>query len=280
MIAQRLLNGQTQVVPRKSADMDTRLMRRVASGDERAIEVLLDRWMPSLFKFTDDLRMDTSAGDVVVEEVFRRVMFEAPRFAARPEKFHDWLRVTIRDCASAIIAKQPHRIRTSRPAADAEGEAVAEIHSVAVDSCSALLQDARLPEALSFMNSLTPFRFTGIYRFDGMSVQNIHLFDRQTGFGSDGSVSPVSGTYCVWIQESLSVVQMKDSGSDPRAVAHPKRDIVRSYCGGPIFDPRGDLIGTICHFDYEPRETPSDVLALIEAVGPMLVNVVAPAPIS
>jgi GAF domain-containing protein len=215
----------------------------------------------------------------VVEEVFRRVIFEAPRFGARPEKFHAWLRATIRDCASAIIARRMGA-RPAPPVVNPNAEAFAEIHSIAVASCHALLRDARLPEALAFLNSLTPFRFTAIYRFDGMSVENIHLFDRQAGFGSDGSVSPVSSTYCVWIQETMSVVQMKDSRSDPRASLHPKRDIVRSYCGGPIFDATGNLIGTVCHFDYEPRETPSDVLALLEAVGPMLVAAVASAPSS
>ena len=101
-------------------------------------------------------------------------------------------------------------------------------------------------------------------------LANLYLFDRQTGLGRDSTVAKVSDTYCLWINETLSVVQMSDAMTDPRAENHSKRETVRSYCGGPILDQAGDLFGTICHFDFEPRGNSVETLPVLAEVGPML----------
>ncbi len=249
--------------------VDVTLLDRMAKGDGQAAGVLVDRWASSLYSLTDGLRMDRTSGDAVVAEVFRRMLFEAPRFVARPEKFFDWLKNTARDCASAVL------LRRSAPTRPARKSDLPNAGAHVAESCSAMLREARLPDALQYLNSLTPYRFTAIYRFDGLRIRNVHMFDRIAGWGSDGSVSATSDTYCLWIQESLTVVQMGDSLSDSRAIGHPKREIVRSYCGGPICDTAGSLLGTICHFDYETRSTTPDVLAALQAVSPLLVAAVA-----
>lgn len=247
-------------------DEESILMRRIANGEEGAVEEIVDRWAPTLCAFTDGLRIDPRVADTAIDEVFRRVMFEAPRFVARPERLSEWLRETVRNCVAATIAR--NSIAGPRH----------EVRMVESEACLALVREQRVAEAMRYMNSLTPFRFTGIYRFDGMSVANVHLFDRQCGFGSDGSVAPVSSTFCLWINESLSVVQMTDSMTDPRAFGHPKREVVRSYCGGPICGEEGELVGTICHFDYEPRDIPAGLLAMLDAIGPSLHSIVAADP--
>lgn len=248
-------------------------MRRIAAGDEEAVGAIVDRWVSPFYAFTDGLRMNMDAADVAIEEVFRRVMFDAPRFVARPEKFRAWVLETVRNCVAATIARNSAGTETGSKSSRAA--MFSEIQSVERERCLALIREQRIADAMRYLNSLTQFRFTGIYRFDGMSVQNIHLFDRVCGFGSDGSVSQVSGTFCLWINETLSVVRMTDSFSDPRAIGHPKREIVRSYCGGPICNEFGDLLGTICHFDYEPRDVPPGMLEILEAVGPSLGSVVS-----
>ena len=247
-------------------------MRRIADGDEQAVGAMVDRWVSRLYSFTDGLRVSVGAADVAIEEVFRRLIFEAPRFVARPEKFNAWLQETVRNCVSATVARKT--VAGSHRTGIRKGATMTEIQTVEGEACLALLRQQRVDDAMRYLNSLTQFRFTGIYRFDGMSVTNIRLFDRQSGFGSDGSVTPISSTFCLWINESLSVIQMTDSMSDPRAIGHPKREIVRSYCGGPICGEAGELIGTICHFDYDPREIPSEMLAILEVVGPSLASVV------
>ncbi len=269
MLAQQLRTKSKADISRPYPNADARLISRVASGDYNAIGVFVDRWMATFFKFTDNLHLNEADGEVVAEEVFRRVMFEAPRFVARPEKFADWLRGTLSDCTAATVLK---------PAIHGPFHSCAQTDKAALSagamSCSALLRESRVPEALSFLNSLTPYRFTAVYRIEGMSISNIHIFDRLVGHGRDGTVSPFSQTYCLWIQESLSVVQMSDSLIDPRATGHPKQLVIRSYCGGPILNEAGDLLGSICHFDYEPQDTTPGMLADLEAVGPLLARLV------
>lgn len=270
MLAQQLTTNPKVDITSKYPNADAKLIRRIALGDDKAVGLFVDRWMSTFFKFTDSFRLNEADGEIVAEEVFRRVMFEAPRFVARPEKFADWLRGTIRDCTAAAVLKPVFP-------ASFENLATTEKPSVSAGamSCFALLRESRVGDALAFLNSLTPYRFTAVYRIDGMSISNVHLFDRATGQGSDGSVSPVSQTYCLWIQETLSVVQMRDSLVDPRAVGHPKQLVIRSYCGGPIRNDGGELVGTICHFDYESRDNAPGVLEDLETVGPLLAGVVA-----
>lgn len=270
MIPQHSPPFSSRPVSRRLPDADVKLLGRIAKGDAPAIGTFVDRWSASLYRLTDGLRMDIKGGDKVAEEVFRRVLFEAPRFAARPEKFLPWLLGTARDCAaSVLVGKATPACGLSTGEAERTERAEPD-RSEITECCSALLRQARIADVLQYLNSLTLYRFTAVYRFDGMSIQNVHLFDRESGVVNDRSVSPVSHTYCLWIQETLSVVEMSDSMSDPRALRHPKRDIVRSYCGGPIRAADGRLLGTLCHFDYESRTASQQVLATLEEVGPLL----------
>lgn len=269
MLAKQLTKSKADI-SRPYPNADAKLISRIASGDYNAIGLFVDRWMATFFKFTDKLHLNEADGEVVAEEVFRRVMFEAPRFAARPEKFADWLRGTLRDCTAATVLKPA-------PGGPFDFCAQADLATVSDGalSCSALLRESRVPEALSFLNSLTPYRFTAVYRIEGMSISNVHMFDRLAGHGRDETISPVAQTFCLWIQETLSVVQMSESLLDPRAAGHPLQSVIRSYCGGPIRDDSGDLLGSICHFDYEPQDTTPGTLADLDALGPLLAGLVA-----
>ena len=50
----------------------------------------------------------------------------------------------------------------------------------------------------------------------------------------------------------------------------PARDTVPSYCGIPIVDPEGELIGTLCHYDLVPRDPESLDLELLLQVSSAL----------
>ena len=45
---------------------------------------------------------------------------------------------------------------------------------------------------------------------------------------------------------------MEDADLDGRVVDHPKRPVVKAYCGVPIPRTDGSIFGTICHFDFDP----------------------------
>ncbi|MEO8578260.1 MAG: hypothetical protein ABI556_16235 [Gemmatimonadales bacterium] len=250
---------------------DLELIRRVAAGEEEALGSMVDRWGDRFYELTDALRLYGREADDVIEEVFRRLAFDAARFVVRPDKLGEWLQRTFRECSGSVLARRsvaPFRApmlgEQSSPSTSKASRSPVAIHF------QSLLSEGRLADALGYLNSQTPYRFTAVYRFDGLLLSNLYLFDRESGFGSDRSVARVADTYCLWVHETLAVVQMSDAATDPRARAHPKRELVRSYCGGPIRGRDGALFGTLCHFDFEPRETSFDAMPILEEVASLL----------
>jgi GAF domain-containing protein len=41
---------------------------------------------------------------------------------------------------------------------------------------------------------------------------------------------------------------------------HPKQETIQTYCGVPLINREGEMIGSACHFDFNPgRITDTDV---------------------
>lgn len=276
MIAQFARTPTRDKLPATLAPDDRELITRLGSGDDEAIGEMVDRWSEPFFAFTDAMRVYGREADDIIEEVFRRLAFDAPRLGARPERLGEFIQRTLKECAASVVARRSTVAGGTSPSRRTAGQVMSAAASPeVVVRCKLLLEQRRVADALEYLNSGTPFRFTGIYRVDGLTLTNLFLYDRENRMGSGGTGARLADTYCVWIQETLSVVQMSDSTTDPRAVGHPKREQVRSYCGGPIRDERGNLIGTICHFDFAPHAAPStDTLPLLAAVGPLLARAI------
>jgi GAF domain-containing protein len=114
--------------------------------------------------------------------------------------------------------------------------------------------------AVQFLNSLTPHRFTSLFRFDGANLRNVVFFDRENPHVESCEDIPVEASYCVFVRDLGKNFTIVDSQADPRVVDHPKRATVQCYCGVPILDGTGKMFGTICHFDFNPgRITEMDV---------------------
>lgn len=263
-------------IPTKRPPADRELITRLVSGHDDAIGSVVDRWSDSFFAFTDALKVFGREADDIIEEVFRRLAFDAPRLAVRPDRLPQWIHQTLRECAASVVARRssvsPRPLALSAP----QRSAPAAMPSAILLRCTLLIEHGQVAAALECLNAATPYRFTGVYRFDGLTLTNLFLYDRENTTGCAGSVNRLADTYCLWIHETLSVVQVSDSFTDPRAVGHPRREQVRSYCGGPVRDERGDLIGTVCHFDFAPHAAAStDTMPILAAVGPLLARVVA-----
>ncbi|HUQ47110.1 MAG TPA: hypothetical protein VM053_02575 [Gemmatimonadaceae bacterium] len=237
-------------------------LRRASAGDPDAIGSLVDRWSGHLYHCTDALRIPAAEADDIVEEVLRRLIFEGPRIAKMPSQLGRWMHDTFKACAGAVLSRPTGYNRTI------------PTQSKVAQAFAALLASGGINDALRYLNSMTPFRFTAVYRVDGLWITNLVLFDRETGFAANGTPCRISDTFCLWVNETLSVVQLEDSHKDPRAIGHPKRDVVRSYCGGPVRNSDGLLIGTLCHFDYEPHSGTMPATAMLAEVGSLLVPLV------
>lgn len=123
---------------------------------------------------------------------------------------------------------------------------------------------------LIFLNSLTPHRFTALYRFDNETLKNLYFFDRENPENEFCDEIPVMASYCVFVRKSGKKFITQDSLHDERVNGHPKQQEVQSYCGVPLIDEQGNMFGTICHFDFRPIPIGECNIALMEAIASFL----------
>lgn len=122
--------------------------------------------------------------------------------------------------------------------------------------------------ALAYLVGLTSYRFIGIFRFsEGMANAAIH-YDRENPEILHIDEVPDTATYCCYVRDTRGAFTTVDSLHDRRLAEHPKRAAVRAYCGVPVMDSEGVLLGTLCHYDVVPRAADQlDLLLLLQAAS-------------
>lgn len=134
--------------------------------------------------------------------------------------------------------------------------------------------DARgVHETLRFLNSRTPHRFTGVYRFDGPVLRNEHLFDQFNPEVRRGDDVPMEDAYCALLQEAHDSLQFSDARTTD--ACEPRATPVVSYCGVLIRNKDGTPFGTLCHYDVKPCQKRVSDVPLLEAIAPDLLVAVA-----
>jgi GAF domain-containing protein len=129
-----------------------------------------------------------------------------------------------------------------------------------------LAQGARA--ALAYLVGLSDYRFIGIWRFqDGRANAAVH-YDRENPAQLTATEVADTATYCCYVRDSRGVFTTANSLLDPRVQDHPARGAVLAYCGVPIMDAEGALLGTLCHYDLQPRDPAQlDLELLLQAAA-------------
>lgn len=138
-----------------------------------------------------------------------------------------------------------------------------------------LIAQDQVRDALRYMNALTAFRFTALYRFDKDQLCNRVFYDRQHPEVLRTDTIPVEASYCSYLRRNCGPFLLADSLRDERVTGHCKRQQVRSYCGVPLVDGHGSMHGSVCHFDFEPHPLCEIDLMLLQEIAPLLVPQVA-----
>lgn len=129
--------------------------------------------------------------------------------------------------------------------------------------------DARgVRDALAYLAHRSDFRFIGIWGFqDGMADALVH-YDKENPEVTRATAVPENATYCCFVRDSRGQFTTANAMLDPRIEGHPARDSVPSYCGVPIMDAEGTLLGTLCHYDLVPRDPSTlDLELLLQAAS-------------
>lgn len=144
------------------------------------------------------------------------------------------------------------------------------------------LETEGVRESLALLLRLTDYRFIGIWRFhEGRANAAVH-YDRENPDVMHAVEVPESATYCCYVRDSNGVFMTAHAMLDPMTEGHPARGAVAAYCGVPLMDPEGNLLGTLCHYDAVPRDPEQVDLELMLEVASALThgNHVPPFPIA
>ncbi|SCK16029.1 hypothetical protein VAR608DRAFT_1048 [Variovorax sp. HW608] len=136
-----------------------------------------------------------------------------------------------------------------------------------VEAFRDVLRSAGVEEALAWLNSGVPHRFSAIYRFEGALLRNEFLFDKK-------GAAPPAYLLAVPFEVSFCQFALRDgsfrtdnSAVDERLREHPYRGVVVSYHSVPLMTPDGDVWGTISHFDTEAIHLVDEEFELLKAAA-------------
>jgi hypothetical protein len=140
-----------------------------------------------------------------------------------------------------------------------------------------VLAASGLHGALGHLNRRTPYRFTGVYRYDGDVLRNVALFDRWSPDVDQGEDAPMGETFCAIVRDTGEWLEVTDGRADPR-FPWMRENAVVCYCGALIRDPEGKPFGTLCHFDVQRCQPSRSEVDLLRSVGPLMYEALAAVP--
>lgn len=143
---------------------------------------------------------------------------------------------------------------------------------------SETLQVQGLREALAYLLRLTDYRFIGIFRFEHGVIDPVAHYDRDHPAALEGRRTADPESYCARVRDGRQSFVTADAIADPRLRGHAAHESVVAYCGVPVSDAAGAVVGTLCHYDLVPREPAQIDLALMQDVAATLAGTGAMSP--
>lgn len=143
-------------------------------------------------------------------------------------------------------------------------------HDCLIGDCLDGLQIGGLFGLLRVINATTPYRFTGIYHFEGRWVKSVRLYDRERPDAQLGSDVLWDDSYCRLTSADGDRCEIVESQADGRLGGHAAREAVQSYVALLLRNADGTHYGTLCHYDVVPRPTPEDAFGNLRNVRPLV----------
>lgn len=140
-------------------------------------------------------------------------------------------------------------------------------HQEQLEQLRYLLAHSRVRSALELVNQFSRYRFSAIFRINAGDLDNLIIVDRTSPATPRMDTIPVTDSYCLYVRDHKDAFIVEDADLDGRVVDHPKRPVVKAYCGVPIRRTDGSIFGTICHFDFDPVIDDPDAQWWLEQVA-------------
>jgi len=118
--------------------------------------------------------------------------------------------------------------------------------------------------AIAYLNAGVPHRYTAVYRLDGQILRNVILHDKAGEMRPEFLESvAMADSFCQFVLRD-GVFRTDDSAKDTRLDGHPYQGVMVCYHGVPLMDNKGDLWGTLCHFDVQQLGLADDEFDLLQ----------------
>lgn len=132
------------------------------------------------------------------------------------------------------------------------------------------LLEANGPAGLDHLNERVAHRYTGVYQLCDGNLRNLYLFDKRGEARPEFlEVVPLADSFCQFVLRD-GVFLTDDSGKDERLNGHKYQGALLAYHGVPLLNNRGELFGTLCHFDADSHQLRDDELAYLHQAARLL----------
>ena len=139
-----------------------------------------------------------------------------------------------------------------------------------LETFSAVLRAEGPAAALAYLNEGVPHRYSAVYRFAGLKLQNVLLQDKAGEMRPEYLATvPFDQSFCQFVRRD-SAFRTNDSSVDPRLEGHPYQGVVVSYHSVPLVSDAGELWGTLSHFDMAPLPLSDDEFELLQGAAKLL----------
>ncbi|OUM04075.1 hypothetical protein [Variovorax sp. JS1663] len=139
-----------------------------------------------------------------------------------------------------------------------------------LETFSAVLRAEGPAAALAYLNEGVPHRYSAIYRFAGLKLQNVFLQDKLGEMRPQYLATvPFDQSFCQFVRRD-SAFRTDNSAVDPRLEGHPYQGVVVSYHSVPVVSDAGELWGTLSHFDMASLPLCDDEFELMQGAAKLL----------
>ena len=80
------------------------------------------------------------------------------------------------------------------------------------------------------------------------------------------------GIICLCVGRSGERFSVEEAPLDGRVAGHPKRQSFQSYYGIPLFNSKGKMLGTVCHFDSMPVRVTEEVATALDDLALLIAD--------
>jgi GAF domain-containing protein len=128
--------------------------------------------------------------------------------------------------------------------------------------------------AMRWLNVRVPYRYSAVFSFDRDILHNICLVDKNDRNISKCPDQSITDSYCIYVRRMEERFNLEESLTDKRVEGHAKRQSVQCYYGIPLYGEKGQMLGTVCHFDGSPVRVTEEIASVLDDLGPLIANAV------